>query len=365
MPRPLPRAGELGGLAAALLAGLASANQYDVFFPRYLPPAECASGCARWADVAADGVTGIDQSEVNALFAGGAVPEEAGSSCLWPGAAPVHGENRRLLTSSADSDSWLWSQTAANRPKGAENGSVPYCYCRGGKGAFSAHCTPPVGVPEQINLQFAAADIVVAAFVTFEKSPPADPPSAMFGEQGATPVQLEGISHWYVLPGDPTATSPNLSRRTRNYTMSFVKFAGLKPGTRYTYKVKSGSGADAQWSDEFTFRSLRDKSEGTRIGTYGDMGVSPYNNMQNLLTDCASGTIDVFMHMCVCCLSSPAVRCVSFASASTPQGRSLLQLRYGGRDQRRRVHECHAAAHGDVPLDPCDREVRHMSPRPR
>ena len=30
---------------------------------------------------------------------------------------------------------------------------------------------------------------------------------------------------------------------------------------------------------------------------YGDMGVSPYNNMQNLLTDCQSGKIDVFAHM--------------------------------------------------------------------
>jgi hypothetical protein len=28
----------------------------------------------------------------------------------------------------------------------------------------------------------------------------------------------------------------------------------------------------------------------------GDMGVSEYNNMQNLLTDCQSGKIDVFAH---------------------------------------------------------------------
>ena len=27
------------------------------------------------------------------------------------------------------------------------------------------------------------------------------------------------------------------------------------------------------------------------------MGVSPYNNMQNLLDDCQSGTIDVFLHV--------------------------------------------------------------------
>jgi hypothetical protein len=84
--------------------------------------------------------------------------------------------------------------------------------------------------------------------------------------------------------------------RVPGHAAAFVKFAGLKPSTRYTYKVQSGS-PTAEWSQEFTFRSLRHRSEGTRIATYGDMGISPYNNMENLLNDCAAGTIDVFLHM--------------------------------------------------------------------
>ena len=84
------------------------------------------------------------------------------------------------------------------------------------------------------------------------------------------------------------------SDQTRNYTISFIKLDNLKPATRYSYKVKSGA-KDGAWSDVFTFRSLSDKY--TRIGMYGDMGVSEYNNMANLLNDCQSGKIDVFAHM--------------------------------------------------------------------
>jgi hypothetical protein len=39
-----------------------------------------------------------------------------------------------------------------------------------GKGTKEAHwCFPQMGIPEQINLQYAAPDTVVAAFVTYEK----------------------------------------------------------------------------------------------------------------------------------------------------------------------------------------------------
>lgn len=61
------------------------------------------------------------------------------------------------------------------------------------------------------------------------------------------------------------------------------------------YKVKSGA-PGAKWSDEFTFRSIRATPD-TKLAMYGDMGVSPYNNMQNMLTDCQSGKIDLFAHM--------------------------------------------------------------------
>ena len=225
------------GLLLISLAGAAHGNQYDVFFHQYCPPAGCSGGCARWADVAADGVTGIGQDQVDALFAHGSVPPEAGASCLWPGAAPVHGENRRLLTDGSAEDAWLWAQ--AGRAPGPENGSVPFCYCKQAApdAPRSGHCTPPMGVPEQINLQYASPGTVVAAFVTFEAEPPTEPPKASFGEQGETPIELTGISHWYALPGDPTlpANAPrkiDISDRARNYTMSFVKFDGLRPSTK-------------------------------------------------------------------------------------------------------------------------------------
>ena len=75
-----------------------------------------------------------------------------------------------------------------------------------------------MGIPEQINLQYAAPDTIVAAFVTFERAPPTEPPTASFGQQGETPIELKGISHWYSLPGDPTSKSVDVAKRPpRNY----------------------------------------------------------------------------------------------------------------------------------------------------
>ena len=128
------------------------------------------------------------------LFANSTVPEGIGSQCAMPGSAPVHGEGRRLLTSADAEDSWMWRLSKA----AAENGSVPICFCKNGKGAFQGYYTAPMSVPEQINLQYASADIVVAAFVTYEKAPLTDPPVAMFGVEGGASKQLTGISHWYV-----------------------------------------------------------------------------------------------------------------------------------------------------------------------
>jgi len=273
-------------LATALLVGVAGANQYNVLYPHYIAPAECAHGCAKWADVAGDGVK-LNQSKVAALFANGTVPADAGASCLWPGMAVSHHEGRRRL--------------ADGKPKGKPTeSSIPYCLCQSAPGSLTppanetGQCTPPMSTPEQINLQYASADIVVAAFVTYEKGELSAPPQAMFGEEGkpTSVKQIKGISHYY----SKTSLDPSSNTTiTRHYTMSFVKFDGLKPGQRYSYKVKSGAAA-AAWSATFTFRSAR-AAPATRLGIYGDMGVSPYNNMQNLLTDCQAGKIDVVAHM--------------------------------------------------------------------
>ena len=283
--------------------------RYDVLFPNYIAPAECPQGCAAWGDVEKDGVANMTQSEVNALFRNGTVHPDAGSQCIMPGASPVHGEGRRMLTSDDEEDRWMWDTATkgANCDDATEGKCVlsaaagPYCLCKNGAagGKSMGYCTPPMSTPEQINLQYAAADIVVAAFVTYEKEPSTKPPSAMFGEAGGKGAKkmLTGVTHWYVEPliSYPlvNGTAKRQNETGRNYSMHFVKFDGLKPGTKYTYKVKSPTGT---WSEEYTFRSLRPYPE-TKIAMYGDMGFSQYNNMANLLKDCQSGDIDVFAHM--------------------------------------------------------------------
>ena len=69
----------------------------------------------------------------------------------------------------------------------------------------------------------------------------------------------------------------------------------LKPSTRYTYRVKSGD-HEGVWSPSFTFRTARPAPD-TAIAMYGDMAVTHYNAVSNLLADCTSGRIDIFAHM--------------------------------------------------------------------
>ena len=130
--------------------------------------------------------------------------------------------------------------------------------------AAVVNCLPQLFIPEQINLQYGAADTIVAGFVTYERAPPDQGAMATLVEAGAgSPAaapagqqqQLSGVSHWldFTPPGSSSHTH-NISWAPRNYTMHFVKFAGLKPRTNYTYKVRSGA-AEGVWSDEFTFRT--------------------------------------------------------------------------------------------------------------
>lgn len=127
---------------------------------------------------------------------------------------------------------------------------------------------------------------MVASFVTFDDAVPSssDRPEAMFGKTGASPASVLGVSH-------PYAALSHAEKR--NYTLHFVRFAALEPRQSYTYKVKGPASA---WSPQFTFRAPYASGE-TRIGTYGDMGHSHYNCMDNLKEDCLSGKIDAVMHM--------------------------------------------------------------------
>ena len=74
----------------------------------------------------------------------------------------------------------------------------PWCYCASAaKGEpDKAYCTPPSSHVEQLNLQVAAPDTVVASFVTYEELP-ATPPLAMLGTSPENMKQQTGVSHKY------------------------------------------------------------------------------------------------------------------------------------------------------------------------
>jgi hypothetical protein len=157
-----------------------------------------------------------------------------------------------------------------------------------------SYCEPPKSsVPEQVNLQLAAWDTLVVGFVTYEQLPTAAPVAMLYEQGGAAEgLRVTGVSHEFVMPngtygrhvlpgrGKREGTYINTaSYRNVPYIMSFIKFGGLKPRSNYSYKVRSG-GAGATWSRTFSFRSLY--SDGvTRLLTYGDMGHTKYNCMEN------------------------------------------------------------------------------------
>jgi len=235
------------------------ANMYDVIMPSYIPG--CPSGCAAWSSVG--------QPE---LWADGTVPADAANHCAMPAAQSGAHE---CDCAEKDADTYMTDSYAG-----------PWCFCASGKHGEAAspdkaYCTPPPSHVEQLNLQLAAPDTVVASFVTYE-SLPTSPPIAMLGTSVDSMVQVAGVSHKYTPPG-------------RTYIMHYIKFGPLKPRTTYYYKVKSGSAA-CGWTSTYSFRAGY-SSGVTRMATYGDMGHSHYNNMQNMRDDCLAGRIDAILHM--------------------------------------------------------------------
>ena len=256
-------------LALANLLLLAAANQPDVFFPHYAHGCGSA-GCATWHTV----------PDAGKMFAD-PVPTKYAQTCAIPG---------RVVGNSPDSSAFRPEKV---RSDPADSG--PFCFCNGvGNNTAVVTCLPQLFVPEQINLQYGSVDTVVAGFVTYERSPPSQVAMATLVEAGsaATPQQLTGVSHWLDFTPPP---SHNTTLPPRNYTMHFVKFTGLKPSTRYAYQVKSGD-PQGVWSESFTFRTARPAPD-TAIAMYGDMAVTHYNAVSNLLADCTSGRIDIFAHM--------------------------------------------------------------------
>ena len=234
-------------------------NTYDTTFAHY--SSGCTQGCAPWANAAS---AKYSQATIDNYFIGGhqgAV--DAGSSCAMPGAQTGTHE---CDCGEKDDDRYITDSYAG-----------PWCFCADGGGApdgTTAYCSAARSHAEQINLQIADATTVVASFVTYEDVP-TDPPIAMLGTaKDALNIKVTGVTHHYKPPG-------------REYLLHYVKFGNLASRTTYYYQVKSGSSSCA-FSPIFSFRSGYTTGE-TRLATYGDMGHSHYNNMQNLIDDCRSG----------------------------------------------------------------------------
>ena len=164
----------------------------------------------------------------------------------------------------------------------------------------SEYCTPPVYVPEQINLQYASSSAVVVGFVTYEPaSNTTAPPRAKLLQSAGKGEQEEvrtGVTHRYAPPGrNSTSLSANATEFALPYMMHYITLP-VTPGEQYNYSVRSGA-SEGLWSAEYSFRAPGGSVTETRLATYGDMGHSRYNCMQNLKDDAANGLIDVVVHM--------------------------------------------------------------------
>jgi hypothetical protein len=160
----------------------------------------------------------------------------------------------------------------------------------------SQYCTPAVYIPEQINLQYASSSAVVVGFVTYEPFAQGTAPPQAKLQSASSPVTVTGITHQYAPPGrNSTDLSANATEFALPYMMHYITFS-VTPGEQYNYSVRSGASAGV-WSKEYSFRAPGGSVAETRLATYGDMGHSQYNCMQNLFDDAATGLIDLVVHM--------------------------------------------------------------------
>lgn len=163
----------------------------------------------------------------------------------------------------------------------------------------SQYCTPQINIPEQINLQYASPSAVVVGFVTYEVGNVTTPPQARFrtatSSSNATYKVVTGVTHQYSPPGrNSSDVLKNATNFALPYMMHYITLP-ITPGVQYNYSVKSGS-EQGLWSDEYSFRAPGGNVV-TRLATYGDMGHSQYNCMQNVKDDAANGLIDIIVHM--------------------------------------------------------------------
>jgi len=154
-----------------------------------------------------------------------------------------------------------------------------------GPGGNWGYCVHGDAVPEQINIQIADKDSVVAAFITFESEQPTEAPIMYLGLENHPFQELKGVTHVHQSP-----------KKDRTYYMHFVRAAKLSPRERYSYKVRSG-GKNSVNSSVYSFRAPYASGE-TKISIFGDMGIYEWNNLQQLHQDCVNSTeSDLIVHM--------------------------------------------------------------------
>ncbi len=257
------------GILSLLLVNVAG-NVYDVLMPAYKVNATtCPGGCAAWTNLSSNTT---EQAFYDAMWYDGKPPANASNVCAMPAASSG------MFECDGCTVDRIWNSFGG-----------PWCYCSSPVGAPAGpvYCEPSATAPEQINLQIARADVVVASFVSHDVSfDAAKAPIAEFAKVGETPKTIGGVAHLY---------EKLTEAEGMNYVLNFIKMGDLEPATEYTYRVQSGQDG-AGWSDWFTFRSMA-TSGPTRLGIYGDMGHSRFNNMQNLQQDCAAGAVDFIVHM--------------------------------------------------------------------
>ena len=223
------------------MMSVAFADMYDVLLPHYLPPAECVHGCAPWSSL---------PKHFAQLWAGIGPPPNASNYCAIPAAA-VNEPDPGVRASNRCGGRGL-GYLVCNGSTTSFYGPICACEKKNNSGDNTPHfatCTAPASYPEQINLQIAASDTIVASFVTFEEKIPVAPPVVQLrasGVQGGWPREITGVAHRYTTSHAEKSqfcdkSSPSsLPCLRRHYTMSFVRLAGLLPRTVYEYRVKSG-----------------------------------------------------------------------------------------------------------------------------
>ena len=254
----------------------ANADVKDFIALNFIPdPSTCPGGCAQWASASDDPK---EQERLDSFWKFGKPPASAGNKCAMPAASAGYdlGDGRYI-------DHIFNSY------------SGPWCYCSDPVDTSPRlqYCIPDPLRPsfvEQLNLQVAAQDVIVASFVTRDTNETVLAAAAT-GEIGTSQKDAKvvtGVSHFYQALASAEKTG---------YALHFVKFSGLKPGTQYTYRVKSGNSANL-WSDWKMFRAPRSTSESpTVMAVYGDMGHSYHNPMENIQDYCENGDIDAVLHM--------------------------------------------------------------------